>query len=129
VEARNTVGYSVPSDVVTILAAVKPTKPGNPVTTNVGDQVHIDWEAPSPDAFAAFGAIIRSYEIWLQKADLAFVSNLVDCDGENDHFVIETRHCEIPITVLQSAPFNLPIGSQVKAKIVAVNAVGKSEYS
>jgi len=37
--------------------------------------------------------------------------------------------CTIPITVLQAAPFNLPWGSSIFAKVVATNIVNPSDHS
>ena len=47
VAARNSVGYSIQSSSVSILAAEFPGQPPKPVTTLVGTNVLIEWDAPS----------------------------------------------------------------------------------
>ena len=37
--------------------------------------------------------------------------------------------CQIPVSTLQEAPFNLVWGSQATAKVIATNAYGESETS
>lgn len=58
VEARNSVGYSSPSNSVTILHALMPEAPNTPTTTNVGTTVVVDWDEPVNN-----GAAISSYTI------------------------------------------------------------------
>jgi chitodextrinase len=45
VESRNSYGYSVFSEVLTLLAAYKPEAPGAPTTTTINDYVEISWPA------------------------------------------------------------------------------------
>lgn len=47
VYAQNSVGYSSPSDELTILTATIPSQPNAPTTTINGSNVDIDWTAPS----------------------------------------------------------------------------------
>jgi hypothetical protein len=37
--------------------------------------------------------------------------------------------CTIPVTSLKSAPFSLPWGSSVYAKVIAINLYGNSQVS
>ena len=37
--------------------------------------------------------------------------------------------CQIPVSTLQEAPFNLVWGSQATAKVIAINAYGESALS
>jgi hypothetical protein len=45
VESRNSYGYSVFSDVLTLLAAFKPEAPGAPTTTTINNYVEVSWPA------------------------------------------------------------------------------------
>lgn len=46
VEARNSVGYSLPSAELTILCAQPPDQPEPPVTTTLESSIVLTWEAP-----------------------------------------------------------------------------------
>lgn len=60
VEARNAVGFSVRSDLFTVIAATVPSAPTNPTTTLQNNNVIITWSAP-----AANGQPITSYTIYI----------------------------------------------------------------
>jgi uncharacterized OB-fold protein len=127
VEARNAVGYSVASETFSILAAIRPDAPVPPTTVNIGPRVHLSWSPPSSQPFTDYGDEIHQYKVYIQHSDESnFSFDLVNCDGENDHVVIDSCHCELPIATLQQEPFNLEIGKPVKAKVIAVNRVGDS---
>lgn len=130
VEARNAVGYSEPSEVFTILAAIKPDAPTSVQSTNSGSKVLLSWQAPSEDPVRDYGDSIKSYKVYIAHSDMTTYSfDLVHCDGENDHYVIEAAQCEIPMLTLQQQPFALAIGQPVMLKVVTVNSVGDSQES
>ena len=64
VEARNSYGYSVYSEVVTILCATHPSRPDVPTTTVDGNEVIVEWEAPADN-----GTPITAYQIFFRKSD------------------------------------------------------------
>jgi hypothetical protein len=67
VEAQSSVGYSIPSESITILHALPPEAPDVPTTTNSGTGVIIDWTEPVNN-----GAAITSYTISIEKSDGTF---------------------------------------------------------
>lgn len=73
--------------------------------------------------------MILSYEIQIRKSDgVSYSTELTSCDG-SDSTIIASLSCVVPDTTLVSAPFSLPWGSEVYAKISATNAKGKSSTS
>lgn len=55
-EAQNSVGFSTPSDPVTIFHAMPPEQPIVPTTANSGQDVIITWTAPFDN-----GSVITNY--------------------------------------------------------------------
>lgn len=47
VQARNVVGYSANSTVITVIAATVPTAPQRPVSSLLHNSVTIDWNMPA----------------------------------------------------------------------------------
>lgn len=64
VEARNDVGYSSPSQEISILAATFPDPPSAPTTIISGDNVVIQWVAPYNG-----GTPLTAYIVEIQKSD------------------------------------------------------------
>lgn len=90
----------------------------------------LNWQPPSLNPTDDYGDMIRRYKVAIgSTTENEFSYDLVNCDGENDHYVIDNQHCELPMATLQAAPFNLQIGQKVKAKIIAVNNAGESPES
>jgi hypothetical protein len=85
--------------------------------------VQISWVAPNDQ-----GSEILKYKIYIQKNDLSFTEDLTYCNGA-DQTVIDATSCLIPISELISSLYNLPWGSEIKAKLIARNAYGDSEES
>jgi cellulose 1,4-beta-cellobiosidase len=109
IQSRNIFGYSLDSSSVSILAAQPPD---------------IDWTAPNDR-----GKAIDSYRISILQSDLVTYSlELNDCDGSKAEIVAATQ-CVIDVLVLRSAPFSLPWGSSVYAKVIAHNSYGDSVES
>lgn len=52
----------------------------------------------------------------------------MSCDG-SDSTILANKLCVVPITTLRSAPYDLPWGSSIYAKVKATNIVGTTEYS
>lgn len=78
IEARNSVGYSLPSVTFSILAAQKPDAPRYPDTVFNGLSVTISWPIPFDGSTP-----ITAYVINIQKADGGFTTDLVNCDGSS----------------------------------------------
>lgn len=55
IEARNAVGYSVPSEVFSILSAIRPDAPIPPTTVNNGSRVLLSWSPPSSQPMIDYG--------------------------------------------------------------------------
>jgi hypothetical protein len=89
VEARNAIGYSGNSDIITVLAAIIPDAPFDVETINTGNVVYFSWSQPSEDPLTNYGDIIHSYQIHIAHNDgVTYSLDLVYCDGENDQIVI-----------------------------------------
>lgn len=125
VVARNAFGFSADSNIVNILQAEYPHVPVAPTTIVVSDtSVIIDWEAPS-----AQGSPITAYTISIRQSDgLTYDTELTSCDG-TDPVIVSGTTCSVPIPALQAAPFSLPWGSSIYAKIIATNIYGSSANS
>jgi hypothetical protein len=52
----------------------------------------------------------------------------VNCDGTASDVILNTS-CTVDVSDLKAAPFELPWGSHIWAKVLAINIVGESEYS
>lgn len=69
VEARNSIGYSLPSNELTTIAAIVPTAPGAPSTImNVNDVV-VNWSPPSQTSQTAYGSAIIGYKVLIRWSD------------------------------------------------------------
>lgn len=120
IEARNTVGYSLPSVTFSVLAAQKPDTPRYPDTVFNGLSVTISWPIPFDGA-----SPITGYVIMIQKADTYFATELVDCNGSSPA-VVSSASCTIPVGTLTSAPFYIEWGQKIYAKVTAKNIVNFS---
>ena len=106
------------------MAAQPPDQPVPPTTSLSGTSLTISWTAPDNR-----GKVIDSYRISILQSDLVTYSlELNDCDGSNPAIVSATS-CVIDVLVLRSAPFSLPWGSKVYAKVIAHNSYGDSVES
>jgi hypothetical protein len=64
-EARNSIGYSVFSNVITATAAIVPTAPAAPSTITVVNNVIISWSPPSTQSQTVYGSAIIGYRIYI----------------------------------------------------------------
>ena len=84
----------------------------------------ISWSAPDDG-----GTQISAFEIYIQHAvEGVFTKELVNCDGSKLEIIL-SRSCLIPNTVLNIDPYNLDWGSNVIARITAINIYGTSPIS
>jgi len=120
VQALNSEGLSSASLPVSILAAEAPATPAMPVTTIVGSDINVSWIAPNSN-----GSPITAYIITFRDSAGNYHLILDVCDGSSQQ-VISTLRCVIPLTKMYGSPFNLILGDNVYAKIVAINSYGNS---
>lgn len=94
------------------------------VETATPTSVTIQWSAPYNG-----GNSISSYQVLIQHDDgLTLSEDLSYCDGSNLATIL-SRRCEIPLTVLRDAPFNLPLDQLVVAQVAATNDIGQGAFS
>ena len=75
VESRNSYGYSLLSDSLTMLCAWKPEPPSAPLTYVVGNQAFIDWETPVLN-----GVPITGYKVFILEHDgVTYTQETVGC--------------------------------------------------
>ena len=107
-----------------MLSASPPSTPLAPSTSWNPDTVTVSWTAP-----AANGASITSYTILIRTSDTGvYTTDLTNCNGASSS-ILAAAACQIPVSDLRAAPFSLPWGTEVYAKIVATNSVGDSNES
>lgn len=84
----------------------------------------ISWTAPY-----AGGSAITSYTVKIRETDeVTYTEYGPTCDGA-DSAVIANRECSVLISILLAAPYSLPWGSGIYARVAAANIKGISEYS
>ena len=125
IQARNLIGLSDFSSEVIIRAAAKPSTPVTPTTSVISNTaVTIAWTPPNNG-----GSAITSYTVWIRQSDgVTFSTELTTCNGASAS-VLAAASCTIPISTLQAAPFSLPWGVGVYAKVLATNIVNPSDVS
>ena len=75
------------------------------------------------------GAAILSYTVYILESDeQSYSLELSYCDGSLSS-IVNALQCTIPVAVLKAAPFNLPWGTNVHAKLYATNIQGDSIMS
>jgi hypothetical protein len=126
VKSRTAFDFSVGySNEVDILAASSPEQPAAPTTTfdRTLQIVKVDWTAPTDN-----GSPITSYKVELRQSNLIYSEELVSCNGA-DAAIMAALSCSVPVDTLLQAPFSLQWGSNIYARIVAVNLYGESQVS
>jgi hypothetical protein len=75
------------------------------------------------------GSPITSFTIFIRENDqTTFTEDIVNCDGTQST-ILQSYSCTIPVTTLKAAPYSLPWGEHVYAKVVATNFYGSSDAS
>jgi hypothetical protein len=135
VQARNSEGYGAFSNEVSILAAQPPDQPAIPTTTwvpanilhdhyeNPIDNVVVNWSEP-----IANGAEITAYTLYFRGSDYGDYMTTSACDG-SDPVIFANLECTVPVSVFKAAPYNLPWGEHMWAKVEAINIQGSSVES
>jgi hypothetical protein len=96
VESRNSYGYSVVSEEITMLCAFIPEPPLTVATSNLGDQIVLDWIEPVTN-----GSPITAYRVYVRESDYAtFTEESVECVG-TEADVVTNRQCQISLATLQ----------------------------
>jgi 3D (Asp-Asp-Asp) domain-containing protein len=114
-------GYGSSSSAFAIIPATNPDTPLAPVTEFNGDYVVVSWELPFNG-----GSSINGYTIKVRQVDeITYTSTGSYCDGTT-LTVINTRTCQVPISVITASPFDLPWGTSVWATVKAINIIGDS---
>lgn len=71
---------------------------------------------------------MTSFLVQVREVDgVTFTTEYVYCT-EDDATVLSSQSCSIPISVLTSAPYELPYGSSIVVRVTATNAYGASDY-
>lgn len=119
VQSRNSAGYSLESEAISVLAAQLADPPTTPTTETDMATIIINWEKPYNGATA-----ITSYTIAVIQSDgLTFSPENTNCDGATPE-IIATRTCTIPVSALRDEPFSLEWGSEIWVKVSANNIIG-----
>lgn len=121
---QNIYGWSAYSQVITQIAARIPDTPIAPQTMNTQTSVTIMWTAPYNG-----GSLITNFVVQIKTASGLWLEETTYCNARNDQTVIYNRLCSIPMQVLMSAPFSLTQGSNVIARVSAINVLGQSLFS
>jgi hypothetical protein len=124
VEARNSVGLSLPSSSVSILCASPPSTPAAPQTSNLGDNIVVTWTAPSPN-----GSTITAYQVVFKHSDgVTYSTELTNCNG-SQAAIVSALSCSVPSITFTGTPFGLAWGSSISAQVIATNIKGSSPVS
>ena len=124
VRAHNSHGWGEWSPTLLLKASGLPETPLPPTTSVNNENIKIEWVDPENNEEA-----IDKYRILIAQEDrVTFIEILDYCDGAND-VIISLKACEIPISILKSAPFSLEAGEEVIAQVRAHNANGWGENS
>lgn len=105
---------------LSLVAAQPPAIPAAPASTLETSYIKIAWTEP----FNNYAAI-DAYRITIVDSNGDYIEDTSTCDG-SDPIVRANRYCLVPMTALWAAPFSLPQGTVVTAKINARNERGWS---
>lgn len=89
--------------------------PVPPESTIFNQFVSISWVEPYDNS-----ASVDAYDIFIANSAGIFTKDLTYCNGA-DSVIISQLTCEIPMSVLRSAPYSLPFNAVVQATVSAHN--------
>lgn len=123
-ECTNSYGTSQLSETIAVLCAFIPDAPLTVATANSNDQVSVTWSEPVDN-----GTPITGFKVFVEeKGTGTFTQESVDCDGFSSA-VVTTRQCQISLSTLRAAPFNLVKDDSVNVKVISTNVYGDSPFS
>ena len=117
-------GWGEFSPEVRIRASDMPGQMAPVVTTIENIYVKISWSYPTDNSDP-----ITEYELLILQSDgSTYTKELTYCDGSIPA-IVSNRYCHVPMSVLRSAPFNLPFQAYVVVQARAKNSIGWGDYS
>ena len=122
--ARNLVGTSAESSIVTIRAAKLPTAPTSVTTAVSNRNVIVTWTAQSDG-----GSPIYEYVVLVRESDgVTYTRDMVNCPG-TDSNALTSKTCTIPFDSLTSEPYNHDWAASIWVKVASKTLVGLSQFS
>lgn len=121
VYARNSVGYSVASQILPILCGQVPDKPAAPTTARSSSSIVTSWTEPYDG-----GNTIYAYKVLFEEAGGQFSQSLATCDGQTDSDIVTSTSCSVPSVTFTQAPYSHTWGTNIRAKVIAINLKGES---
>lgn len=107
---------------LTLLSAYIPEPPVTVTTANSNEQITVAWSEPITN-----GSPITSYSVYVQATNEgSFIQESVDCLSSTTE-VVDARTCNINLSTLYDAPFNLVQDENVVVKVASENLYGLSE--
>jgi len=88
-----------------------------------GTKVKVSWTAPSNSG--GTGVPVTAYQVLFKQSDGLYSTIHAECDGTSAT-IVAALQCEVEMTTLLSAPFNLLEGTLV---VVVVQALNVIDYS
>ena len=122
--AKNIHGWGPFSDNLILYAAKVPDTVTSVTVTHEGTFVKITWSLPASNG----GLPILGYRVLIEEQDGDYSETVLHCDG-SDMTIRANRYCLIPMSILVSPPYNLPLLDTIYATVEAFNLVGYSTPS
>jgi hypothetical protein len=116
-QAWNKWGAGGYGTVASIRASTVPAQVDAPTVAVSGAMVQISWALPAEQ-----GAAVTAYTVKIRASDGNYYESAL-CDGSLAS-VVAARSCEIAMSALRTAPFNLAFNELILATVSATNADG-----
>lgn len=95
----------------------------------VATEINIDILRVSWNLISANGSPITSYRIFIRQSQTAdYFEETTDCLGATQG-VIDQEYCDINISTLRGAPWNIDGGDSIWARVTSLNVYGESANS
>jgi hypothetical protein len=127
--ATNAHGDGPHSDPVTVLAATVPAIMNAPTVSTVSQHTSLHYRITviAPHS-GGTGVAISGYEITFKQSDgVTYTAITAECPTNGA--TITNLYCDVSLSSLTAAPFSLPLGAEVVAKVRAQNTLGDGDYS
>jgi hypothetical protein len=122
--AQNIHGWSVDSDILTVMHSFVTVKPNPPTIIMENLFVKIAWVEPSDLRAAA----VTAYRIKIKDSTGVYREDTINCNGATDQ-VRQQRYCLVHMIRLRADPYLLNYANLIQAKVQALNVNGWSEDS